>query len=72
MYTSQAREILTNRLTINTILSEKTGQTIEKVTQDSSRTMYLDAQQALNYGIIDKVLQNDDDLPQKPSFLSQL
>ena len=72
MYTSQAREILTNRLTINTVLSEKTGQTIEKVTQDSSRTMYLDAQEALNYGIIDKVLQNDDDLPQKPSFLPQL
>jgi len=67
-----AREILTNRLTINTVLSEKTGQTIEKVTQDSSRTMYLDAKQALSYGIIDKVLQNDDDLPAKPSFLSSL
>jgi len=67
-----AREILTNRLTINTVLSEKTGQTVEKVTQDSSRTKYMDAQQALNYGIIDKVLQNEDDLPAKPSFLSQL
>ena len=43
-----------------------------KVTQDSSRTKYMDAQEALNYGIIDKVLQNEDDLPAKPSFLASL
>jgi ATP-dependent Clp protease protease subunit len=54
------------------VLSEKTGQTIDKVTQDSGRTKYMDAQEALNYGIIDKVLQNEDDLPAKPSFLASL
>jgi ATP-dependent Clp protease protease subunit len=68
----KAREVLQNRLVINTVLAEKTGQTIEKVTQDSSRTMYLDANQALEYGLIDKVLRNEDDLPAKPSFLTSL
>jgi len=68
----KAREVLENRRMINTVLSEKTGQPLEKVTQDSSRTMYLDASQALQYGLIDKVLQNEDDLPAKPSFLSAL
>jgi ATP-dependent Clp protease protease subunit len=68
----KAREVLQNREAINTILAEKTGQTVEKVTQDSSRTMYLDANQALEYGLIDKVLRNEDDLPAKPAFLSSL
>ena len=68
----QAREVLQNREVINTVLAEKTGQTYEKVTQDSARTMYLDANQALEYGLIDKVLVNQDDLPAKPAFLSSL
>ena len=68
----KAREVLESRKMINTILAEKTGQAMEKVTQDSSRTMYLDANQALQYGLIDKILQNEDDLPAKPSFLQAL
>ena len=68
----KAREVLESRKMINTVLAEKTGQAMEKVTQDSSRTMYLDANQALQYGLIDKILQNEDDLPAKPSFLQAL
>lgn len=68
----QAREVLRSRETINGILAEKTGQTIEKITADSSRTKYLNAEQALAYGIVDKVLRSEEDLPAKPSFLQAL
>ena len=67
-----AREVLTARQTINTMLSEKTGQPIEKIQADSSRTKYLNAEQALAYGIVDKILKSEDDLPTKPTFLSAL
>ena len=68
----KAREVLRNRLVINTALSEATGQPIDKVTADSARTKYLNAEQALAYGIVDKVLKSDEDVPLKPSFLSAL
>merc|ERR1719231_1068912 len=58
----KAREVLANRDTINRILADATGQTIEKVAADSSRTRYLTAEQAKAYGIVDKVLLSEDDL----------
>lgn len=67
-----AREILKNRQTILTMLSEKTGQPEEKILRDSSRTKYLTVDEALDYGLIDKILRSEDDLPQKPTFLSAL
>ena len=67
-----AREVLQSRQTILTMLSEKTGQSVEQIKADSSRTKYLTAQMALEYGIVDKVLASEDDLPQKPTFLSAL
>ena len=45
---------------------------IEKVQADSSRTKYLSADDALAYGIVDRVLRSEDDLPAKPSFLNAL
>jgi len=68
----KAREVLHAREAILEILSEKTGQSIEKLRQDSSRTKYLNADQALAYGLIDKILRSEDDLPAKPTFLSSL
>jgi len=68
----KAREVLANRNVINTMIAEKTGQSLEKVQADSSRTKYLTPDQALEYGIIDRVLRSEDDLPAKPSFLSAL
>ena len=56
-----AREILRVQDTIRTILSENTGQTYDKIAQDSDRDYYLTAQQALEYGIVDEILS------QKPS-----
>jgi len=68
----KAREVLLTRQVINGILAEKTGNTIEKIQADSSRTKYLNADQALEYGIIDKILRSDEDLPAKPTFLQAL
>jgi ATP-dependent Clp protease protease subunit len=67
----RAREVLQSRNTILEILSEKTGQSIEKLKADSSRTKYLNADQAMAYGLVDKVLRSDDDMA-KPSFLAAL
>lgn len=68
----KAREVLHARHVINSIIAEKTGQPIEKVQRDSSRTKYLNADQALEYGLVDRVLRSADDLPAKPSFLEAL
>jgi len=68
----KAREVLQARNVINTMLSEKTGQSVAKITADSSRTRYMNAEQALAYGLVDKILKSEDDLPTKPQFLAQL
>lgn len=48
--------LLKMRDTINTILSERTGQPIEKVARDTDRDNFMTADEALEYGIIDKVI----------------
>ena len=68
----KAREVLHARSVILGMVAEKTGQTLEDVERDSSRTKYLNVQEALTYGIVDKILKSEDDLPAKPSFLEAL
>jgi len=52
----QARELLRMQQKIHEILSEHTGQTVEKIAQDFDRDYYTDAQGAVEYGIIDEIL----------------
>lgn len=52
----QAREILRLKSRLNSILSDATGQTLEIIERDTERDFYLDANQAVEYGIVDKVL----------------
>ncbi len=52
----EAKEILRMKKELNTLLSEHTGQTIEKIYQDTERDNYMSAQQAVEYGLIDKVI----------------
>ena len=52
----QAEKILEIRERINRILSERTGQPLEKIKQDTDRDYHLTAQQAVEYGIIDEVI----------------
>ena len=52
-----AREILTIRERLNKILAHHTGQPLEKIAQDTDRDNFLSAPDAVEYGLIDKVLQ---------------
>ncbi len=52
----QAREILYLRERLNMILSEKTGQSMEQIAKDTDRDNFMSAEQAVEYGMIDKVL----------------
>jgi ATP-dependent Clp protease, protease subunit len=52
----QANEIIKLKATLNQILAEKTGQTIEKITQVSERDFYMSPQEAKDFGLIDEVI----------------
>ncbi|WP_428425195.1 ATP-dependent Clp endopeptidase proteolytic subunit ClpP [Methylibium sp.] len=52
----QAREILKLRESLNAILAERTGQPLEKIRADSERDYFMSAEEATNYGLIDKVI----------------
>jgi ATP-dependent Clp protease protease subunit len=52
----QAREILYLRERLNSILAEKTGQSIDRISKDTERDNFMSAEDAAEYGMIDKVL----------------
>ena len=52
-----AREILKLREQMNTILAKHTGQTTERIKEDTERDRYLSAEQAKEYGLIDDVIE---------------
>ncbi|NNN16289.1 MAG: ATP-dependent Clp protease proteolytic subunit [Acidimicrobiaceae bacterium] len=56
----QAREIMRMRDLLNTMLSEDTGQPVEKIAKDTDRDFILEADEAVAYGIIDEVLTTRD------------
>jgi len=53
-----AREILRLRRSLYEIISKHTGQTFERIQQDSDRNYYLTAQQAIEYGLVDDILSS--------------
>ncbi|MCB8940693.1 MAG: ATP-dependent Clp protease proteolytic subunit [Ardenticatenaceae bacterium] len=52
----QAREILRLRTSLNGILSKHTGQTLERIEEDTDRDLYMSAAEAMKYGLVDEVL----------------
>ena len=52
-----AREILKTREQLNKILAERSGQSLEKIQNDTERDYYMSADEAATYGLIDKVLE---------------
>lgn len=52
-----ADRIIKTREKINKILSERTGQPLEKITKDTDRDFFMSADEAKNYGIIDEVIE---------------
>ena len=55
----QAKEILYLKKTLNNLLCEHTGQPLEKIEEDTERDYFLSPSEAVNYGLIDKVIKND-------------
>ena len=53
----QAREILRLKANLNQILANHTGQTIESIERDTNRDFYLDAKGAVDYGLVDQVME---------------
>jgi ATP-dependent Clp protease protease subunit len=51
----QAREILYLRERLNTILAERTGRTVEQIGKETDRDNFMSANEAVDYGLIDKV-----------------
>ncbi|MBW4508729.1 MAG: ATP-dependent Clp protease proteolytic subunit [Scytonematopsis contorta HA4267-MV1] len=62
----QAKEVLTNRGTMLDILSRNTGQDREKIHKDMDRLFYMTPQQAVEYGVIDKVFETKEELAKSP------
>ncbi len=54
----QAEQILKIKSKLNKILAENTGKTVEEVEKDTDRDNYLSAEEALDYGIIDKIYKS--------------
>ena len=52
----QAELILRTRDRLNAILAQNTGKTVEEIARDTERDNYMTAQQALEYGLVDKVI----------------
>ena len=52
----QAERILQTKKSLNTILAERTGQPYEVICKDTERDNFMTAQQAMEYGLIDKVI----------------
>ncbi|MDJ0508521.1 MAG: ATP-dependent Clp protease proteolytic subunit [Crocosphaera sp.] len=59
----RAKEVLQNKQTMLKILSQNTGQAVEKIAKDIDRTFYLTPEKAQEYGLIDRVLESTKELP---------
>lgn len=57
----EAREIIRLRKRLYEILSKHTGQDINKIERDCDKNLWLDAQEALDYGIVDSILEHSND-----------
>ena len=53
----QAKEMLRIRASLDEILAKHTGQTVERIAKDTDRDRFLSGQEAVEYGLADKVLQ---------------
>jgi ATP-dependent Clp protease, protease subunit len=55
----EAREIIRSRTALNELLAKHTGQSLERIVEDTDRDNYFSAQQAVEYGLVDEVLSKE-------------
>ena len=58
----EAKEILRLRARLYNILAQHTGQAAEKIEKDCDRNLWLEADEAINYGLVDRILQKAPEL----------
>ncbi|MCE5272173.1 ATP-dependent Clp protease proteolytic subunit [bacterium] len=54
-----AREVERQREAFNTLLSQHTGRTAKKIEKETERVFYLSAEEAIEYGLVDRVIQGE-------------
>lgn len=59
----RAKEVIDNKQTILDMMSQYTGKDVDQLEKDTDRMFYMTPEQALDYGIIDKILESSKDLP---------
>ncbi len=62
-----AKEIIRMQEKLRTIISNHTGQTLDKVAKDTDRDFYLSAEQAVEYGLVDEILVKEEPEESKES-----
>ena len=58
----EANEILKIRQRINELIAEETGQPVEKVEKDTRRNYWMNAEEALDYGLVSRIIQGKSDV----------
>jgi len=58
----EAREIIKMRERLNKILSERTGQILQKIEEDTDRNFWISAQEAIKYGLVGKIIKKLDNI----------
>lgn len=54
----EAKEILKMRERLNKVFAEQTGQSLERIQDDTHRNFWLDAEQAVEYGLVGQIIEN--------------
>jgi ATP-dependent Clp protease, protease subunit len=58
----EAREIIKMRARLNRHFAEETGQPLERIEEDTRRNFWLSAEEAIEYGLVGRIIRNQDDL----------
>lgn len=61
----EAQEILKMRARLSRIIAEKTGQPLKRVERDTERNFWMSAEEALEYGLVSKIIRSVDELAKK-------
>ena len=63
----QAKEILYARERLNKLLAKHTGQPMDKISEDVDRDRFMSPQEAMEYGLIDRVIEQEDEVVAQPA-----